>query len=114
MKTKPYAEFSQSSNVTVVSAISDLQWCLASLRKVLVRPEAQVCQEELSSDTNSSILHQLHIVYRELAAIDVVGHEPDVSVVTNLVGEAVRELEDFEELPGWAAESPIFHEGIVG
>ena len=68
-----------------------------------------------SSDTISSILYQLQIVYRELAAADVVG-EADVSSVLSLVGEAVAELEGLEEFSGRTAEfmSPVVHEGVVG
>lgn len=72
-------------------------WCLESLRRVL----GDITQFEdgriVSLSTLDTILTQLQLVYRELAASDVLGELDSESSALLLTGQAIAELQRMEE-----------------
>lgn len=71
-----------------------------------------------TDDVLATLLHQLEIVYRELVAIDALGEDNNTSSAVSLVGQAIEEVQQLEEvsrdLPNSVYTSPVEHLGVIG
>ena len=92
-------------------------WCVATLQGVLADLLFFMDGREVSSDVLSTLIHQLQIVYRELAVAEALG-DISTSSALKLVGLALESLEGLEDGSRAMLEtvytSPTMHKGVVG
>ena len=96
-------------------------WCIASLQRIIADLPQFEDGRRASISTLDTILIQLEIVYRELAATEVLGGlDLNTSSAMVLVGHAIEEVQQLLEevsmtISATAYTSPVVHEvGVLG